>query len=168
MAEREPTKKTGGNGKRDGQRGGMLTPARPWTGAFAPLSRLRTEFDRLFDDFFHTWPSSWGGERELAWDVDMQERDDAVVIRADAPGFEPSDFDVQIRGDHLVLCACQSEESAKEEEGFRWRKREFYRSIPLPAEIDADKIDANYRNGVLTLTLPKTEHTKGRKIEIKG
>jgi HSP20 family protein len=99
--------------------------------------------------------------------VDVQERDDAVVVRADAPGFEPGDFDVEIRGDSLVLCACQSEEATKEDE-FRWQKRELYRSVPLPAEIDADNIDAKYRNGILTIKMPKTEHAKGRKIEIKS
>lgn len=158
-----------GNG---GARSGALASARPRSlGSFgsqlAPLNRLRSEFDRLFDDVFHGWPGFWSAEQQPAWELDIRERDDAIVVRADAPGFEPGDFDVEIRGDNLVLCACQSEES-KNESGEQWQKREFYRSVPLPAEVDAEKIDANYRNGVLTLTLPKTKQAKGRKIEVKG
>jgi HSP20 family protein len=163
-----------GNGSKQAKPGngshrGAMTVQRPRALApsFSPLGRLRTEFDRLFDDFFQGWPSVWSGDRPLAADVDVRERDDAVVVRADAPGFEPDDFDVEIRGDNLVLCACQSEESSKEDE-FQWQKRELYRSVPLPAEINADKIDASYRNGVLTITLPKTEQAKGRKIEVKS
>jgi HSP20 family protein len=134
-----------------------------------PLTRLRSEFDRLFDDFFQGWPTvvTAGDAGQGVQGVDVQERDDAVVVRADAPGFDPGDFDVEIRGDNLVLCACQSEESS-EEEGFRWQKRELFRSVPLPAEIDADNIDAKYRNGILTIKLPKTEQAKGKKIEIKS
>jgi HSP20 family protein len=154
-----------GNGNR-----GALAPARSRSlapiSSFAPLNRLRGEFDRLFDDFFHGWPA-WSGAPEMPGDVEVQERDDAILLRADAPGFEPGDFDVQVRGDNLVLCACESEES-KEEDGFRWQKRELYRSVPLPSEVDADKIDAHYRNGVLTIKLPKTEQAKSRKIEIKS
>ena len=170
MAERkqqdEKSVKNGikqGNGHRGvlaAPRGHSLTPR------FTPFNRLRTEFDRLFDDFFHGW-QNWGGEPEFGAGVDLQERDDAVVVRADAPGFEPSDFDVEIRGDNLVLCACQSAETSQEE-GFQWQQRELYRSVPLPAGVDADKIDAHYRNGVLTITLPKTEQAKGKKIEIKS
>lgn len=147
---------------------GALTTARPRSMAarVGPLTRLRSEFDRLFDDFFQGWPTAVTAS-DVGQDVDVQERDDAVVVRADAPGFDPGDFDVEIRGDHLVLCACQSEESS-EEDGFRWQKREIYRSVPLPAEIDADNIDAKYRNGVLTIKLPKTEHAKGKKIAIKS
>jgi HSP20 family molecular chaperone IbpA len=108
-----------------------------------------------------------GGEaRQWTPGIDVQERDDAIIVRADAPGFEPNDFDVEIRGDNLVLCACQSEESSQEE-GVHWEKRELYESVPLPTAVDAEHIDAHYRNGVLTISLPKTEQAKGRKIEIK-
>ena len=89
------------------------------------------------------------------------------MVRADAPGFESGDFDLQIRGDQLVLCACQSEESSSADEGNVWEKRELYQTVPLPAGIDAEHIDAQYRNGVLTVTLPKTAESKGRRIEVK-
>jgi HSP20 family protein len=152
-----------------GQRG-ELSPSqsRHLFPSFAPFGRLRTEFDRLFDDFMHGLPAAWGGERQSGWGLDMQESDDAITIRADAPGFDADDFDVEIRGDNLVLCACQREEKTQDEEGYQWQKRELYRSIPLPTHVDADKIDAQYRNGVLSVKLPKSEKTKSRKIEVKS
>jgi HSP20 family protein len=138
----------------------------------APWGRLRMDFDRLFDDFFQGLPAAWGGEGQPGmgtnWGLDVQERDDAIVVRADAPGFDADDFDIEIRGDQLELCACQSEEKTQDEEGYRWQKREFYRSVPLPAGVDPEKIDAQYRNGVLSIKLPKTESSKSRKIQVKS
>jgi HSP20 family protein len=162
---------TNGNKHGNGSRNALATtrprqPALPGL-QFSPLNRLRTEFDRVFDDFFRGWPSTWGEARQWTPGIDVQERDDAIIVRADAPGFEPNDFDVEIRGDNLVLCACQSEESSQEE-SVHWEKRELYESVPLPTAVDAEHIDAHYRNGVLTISLPKTEEAKGRKIEIKG
>jgi HSP20 family protein len=159
--------KKSGNGS---QRGAMTRPEpRSMTGTgFAPLGRLRSEFDRLFDDFFQGWPSLGRASDEHRWELDFQDQADAVVVHADAPGFEPGDFNLEIRGDNLILCACQSEEQSKEDSGYRWERREFYRSIPLPAEINEDKVDAQYRNGVLTIKLPKREPAKTRKIEVKS
>jgi HSP20 family protein len=131
--------------------------------------RLRTEFDRLFDDFFRGWGglSAVPEEPLSGWSMDLDDQDDKIVVRAEAPGFEPGDFDIQIRNNQLILSASESVEM-KQEGGRQWRKREFYRSIPLSSEIDAEKVDAQYRNGILTLTLPKTERTKSRRIEVKA
>ena len=91
-----------------------------------------------------------------------------MSVRAEAPGFEPSDFDIQVRGDQLVLRAAHKAEAEEKERGYReWRRQEFYQSVPLPAGIDADKVEATYRNGILSVTLPKTEEGKGRRIQVK-
>jgi HSP20 family protein len=111
-------------------------------------------------------PGAWGEERAYSWGIDTQESDSEIVVRADAPGFEPDDFKIEIRGDNLELCACQSEEKTQDEGGYRWQRREFYRSVPLPAGVDAEKVDARYRNGVLSIKLPKTEEAKKRKIQV--
>jgi HSP20 family protein len=133
-----------------------------------PLARMRTEFDRLFDEFFRGWGlSTFGEERQTNWGLDVDDREDKIVVRAEAPGFEPDEFDVQVHDDQLVLCACTSDE--KKEEGARhWHQQELYRAVPLPAGVDPERVDAQYRNGVLTITLPKTERAKGRKIEVKA
>ena len=167
-----PSKSQSGNGAHEtssGDRGNQLPQNRPrhLLPTFAPWGRLRTEFDRLFDDFMHGLPV-WGGERQSSWGLDVQEKDDAIVIHADAPGFDADDFDIEIRGDNLVLSGSQSEEKTHDDEGYHWEKREFYRSIPLPAHVDAGKIDAQYRKGVLSIKLPKTEHTKTQKIQVKS
>jgi HSP20 family protein len=138
----------------------------PHRGLFGSLGHLRAEFERLFDELSEGLPSPWRGEGEWRWGLDVQERDDAIVVRAEAPGFEPEDFDLQVRDHQLMLCACKKEE--KGEEGNGWEQHELYRSVTLPADIDADKVDAQYRNGVLTVTLPKTEQSKGRRIEVKS
>jgi HSP20 family protein len=167
-----PAKQKPGNGSQQAtgpQRKGPMMKSRPrYLTAFAePWDRLRTEFDRLFDDFVQRVPTALGGERQY-WGLDVQESDDSLVIRADAPGFDADDFDLEIRGDNLEISACQSEEKRRDEQGFRWQKREMYRSVPLPADVDPEKIDAQYRNGVLTVKLPKSETAKRRKIEVKS
>jgi HSP20 family protein len=113
----------------------------------------------------------WGlparsGDVPLKWDLDVEDREDKIVVRAEAPGFEPDDFDLQVRDNQLMLCACQSGES-EVDGGRQWHQQELYRSIPLPAGIDAEHVDAQYRNGILTVTLPKTEKTKSRRINVK-
>jgi HSP20 family protein len=138
------------------------------TGGF-PLGRLRTEFDRLFDDFFRGWGGlpAWSPQRESGWGLDVDEQDDKIVVRAEAPGFEPDDFDLKVQNNQLMLCACQSEES-KEDGGRQWHQQELYRAVTLPSGIDEEHVDAQYRNGVLTVTLPKTEQGKSRHIEVKA
>jgi HSP20 family protein len=148
-------------------------------GLYEPLRQIRDEFDRMFDRFLGSWPSlrPIGGFPALRdvgqpsdyWGFNVDETDDSVIVRADAPGFEPGDFDVQIRGNQLVLCGEHREESAEKDGGARsWSEREICRSITLPAEVNAEKIDAHYRNGVLTVTLPKTTPTSSRRITVKG
>jgi HSP20 family protein len=134
-----------------------------------PLARLRSEFDRLFEDFLGGWPamSVWSQEPSQRWGLDIDDEADKIVVRAEAPGFEPQDFNLQVHDNQLELCACESEESSQDG-GRQWHKRELYRSIPLPSGIDADHVDAQYRNGILTVTVPKTEKGKGHKIEVKG
>jgi len=147
----------------------------PYQGGTEPFRQLRQEFGRLFDQFFHgwptvMWPTAWeSGGRDWRWGLDVEENDDRVIVRAEAPGFEPSDFDLKVRGDQLVMRAKHKAEAEDEERGTReWRHEEFFRSVALPAGVDPDKVEANYRNGVLTVTLPRTEEAKGRRITVNG
>jgi len=152
--------------------GGALAPSRrgalaPY-GGFEPFYRFRQEFDRLFDQLIPGWPSPWPGGRRDGWGLDVQEDDGTVTVRAEAPGFQPSEFDIQVRGDQLILRAAHKAEAEEKERGYRERwRQEFYQSVPLIAGIEADKVEATYRNGILSVTLPKTEEGKGRRIEVK-
>jgi HSP20 family protein len=140
----------------------------PWSG-FGAFDRLREEFNRMFDRFMPNWPMVAGNGQRDHWGLDVQEDDKAVTVHAEAPGFEPGDFDLQMRGNELVLHAARKAETEEKERGFHeWRRQELYRSVALPPGIDAEHIDAEYRNGILTVTLPKTEASKGRHIPVKS
>jgi HSP20 family protein len=132
------------------------------------LNRLRQEFDDLWNKFYNDVPALWNAERgDLRWAFDVKDNPDAYVVTAEAPGFNTSDFNIELRGNNLVLQAKKSkEEKTKEKEAFT--STEFYRTMSIPAHVAADKIDAAYENGVLTVTLPKTEEGKGRRIPVKG
>src|SRR5262245_53085665 len=161
--QQEKTQAAGGAMTRPGR--GALAPY----GGFEPFYQLREEFNRLFDRFFSGGLSPWEGGRRNGWGLDVQEDDNAVTVRAEAPGFEPSDFDLHVHGDQLVLRAAKKAETEEKERGYReWRQQEFYRSVTLPRGIDADKVEAEYRNGVLTVKFPRTAESRGRRIPIKA
>jgi len=135
-----------------------------------PFRRMRDEFDRMFDQFFPGRSSPLQGfGQNWRWGLEVQEDERSVCVRAEAPGFEPGDFDVEVRGDQLILRASHKSETKEEDRGFHeWRQEELFRSVSLPPGIDSDKIEAKYRNGILTLTLPKTEQSQGRRIAVKS
>ena len=107
------------------------------------------------------------GRQHLAWGVDLEEKDDALVVKAEAPGFEANDFDVQVEDHRLVLRATRKSET-KDKKGTMVQQQEFYQSVTLPTDIDKDKVDATYHNGVLTVTMPKTAAAKGKKVAVQG
>lgn len=136
-------------------------------GSFS-LSRMRDEFDRLFHRFTHNWPTLWEmGGSTWRWGVELEEKDDALVVKAEAPGFEANDFDVQVQNYRLVLRAMRKSET-KGKKGTTIQEQEFYQSVTLPTDIDKDKVEASYHSGVLTVTMPKTEAAKGKKITVQG
>lgn len=141
----------------------------PWQVlGFPSMSRMRREFDDLFSKFFTDVPALWNAERgDGRWAFDVEDQSDSYVIKAEAPGFEPKDFSIDLRGNQLVMRAKRSEEKKdKGKESFT--ASEFYHSMTIPEFVDASKIDASYKQGVLHVCLPKTEEGKGRKIEVKG
>jgi HSP20 family protein len=132
------------------------------------LSRVRDEFDRLFERFTREWPSLRnGGDTGWPWSVDVREESEAFIIRAEAPGFEAGDFDVQVFDNLLTLRATKKVETKGEDGKVQeLRGQEYHRSVTLPSGIDEDKIEANCHNGVLTVTLPKTVESKGKRIPV--
>jgi HSP20 family protein len=145
--------------------GGALAPLRDFT---TLMRRMQSEFDELFDLFARKWPMSleeFGRGWEWRWDV--EDKDDSVVIRAEAPGFEAGDLDVSVSGNRLILRASKKAET-KEKEGEHREEYQCYESMTLPTGIDKDKIDACYHNGVLTVTIPKTKEGRSKKIAVKN
>jgi HSP20 family protein len=148
-----------------------LTPSRGGpmarSGGWEPLAQLHDEFDRLFDQLSRSMFGMPAARWNTNWGIDVREDENNVIVRAEAPGFEASDFDIRVHGDRLVMCACHGSE--EEEEGYRgWRRSEFSESLALPADVDADKVKAAYRNGVLTVTLPKAENGKTKRITVES
>lgn len=132
------------------------------------LNRLRQEFDDLWNRFFNEMPALWHAERmDHRWAFDVEDQPDAYVIKAEAPGFDAHDFRVELRGEQLVMQAKRSEKKkGKEEESFT--SSEFYHAMTIPPYVNTDNISAEYKNGVLTVSLPKTEEGRGRRIPVKG
>lgn len=129
---------------------------------------MRDEFDRLFHQFTRNWPTLWEfGGNNWRWGVELQEKDDALVVNAEAPGFDVNDFDIQVEDHRLVMKATHKVET-KDKDAQKIEERESYQSITLPCDIDRDKVQAIYHNGVLTVTMPKMPDAKGKKIAVQG
>jgi HSP20 family protein len=131
------------------------------------LSRMRAEFDRLLERLAGEWPSHWEGNG-WRWGLEVEDQDDAVVVRAEAPGFEAGDFDLQVSENRLVLRAAKKVETKGKEGETEIREQECYQSVTLPDGIDKDKVEAKYHSGVLTVTLPKTAEGKAKRIAVKS
>lgn len=113
---------------------------------------------------------SFFGERGWMPRVDIVEGKNDISIKAEIPGCDAKDIDVKLEGRILRISGQKSQEGEKEE-GNLYRSERYYgsfsRTLELPTEVDPEKIDALYRNGVLNLVFRKTGETKGKKIEIK-
>jgi HSP20 family protein len=134
------------------------------------LSRMRDEFDRLFDQFARSWASLWGGAGGgWRWGIDVRDVADAVIVQAEAPGFEAGDFDIRVSDNRFTLRAARKVETKDEKGKIReYKEQECYESVTLPPGIDKDKVEAKYHNGVLTVTFPKTAEGKGKQITVKS
>ncbi|TWU27632.1 Hsp20/alpha crystallin family protein [Bythopirellula polymerisocia] len=130
------------------------------------LAQFRDEFNSLIDKF---WSGNIGEHfSSLNWGVDFDENDTEYVVRAEAPGFEANDFDVQIRGNNLVVSAEHNEEQSNGKNGSIYHYGKFQRSMPLPHGVKADNISARYHSGVLELHVPKGEEAKGKRIPVEA
>lgn len=139
---------------------------------FHDMISVRNQMDRLVDDLLQT--NSSNGESSSSFQrlaLDVQENDDAFTIYASVPGVNPDDLDISFSDSVLTIKGETRGENVSENEKWHLRERrfgQFQRSISLPTAIDADNIDASYNNGVLTLTLPKAEETKPRRIMVNS
>ena len=137
-----------------------------------PITRVQDEMNDLFGRFLgNDWPWRQGQTSGGWWpSMDVADRDDAVVVKMDVPGMKPQDIDIAVEGSTLTISGERKDCCQSEGENYYHCERRngtFRRDIVLPATVATDKIDAQYRDGVLTVTLPKTEQAKPRKISIK-
>lgn len=132
------------------------------------LSRMQEEFNRLFARWHREWPALGEGlGHGWKWDVNMIDQDRNYVLRAEAPGFELEDFDIHLEGNRLVLKAVHKTAKGKKDEPSEVQEREYYYAMTLPGGVDRENVGAVYKNGVLSVILPKTEEVKARKVPVK-
>jgi HSP20 family protein len=139
-----------------------------------PFSLLRQEMNSLFDNFFRGFEiePAWGRLGAFSPKVDVKESGREIMVSAELPGIEDKDIDVSLSRDSLTIRGEKKQEKEEKSKDFYRMERSygsFSRTIPLPAEIDTDKAKAEFKKGVLTITLPKTAITmeKTKKITVK-
>jgi HSP20 family protein len=133
------------------------------------LNELRREMDRTFGRFFGEWPSIEPTAGAWAPIVDLSETADHLVVRAEVPGMSPNDIQISLVGNTLSIKGEKKQEKEEKEENYHRMERtygSFSRSIFLPCEIEEAKVDAKYKDGVLTINMPKTEKAKTKEIKI--
>jgi len=138
---------------------------------FRQLSVLRDEIDRLFESPLHALTNT--SQQFLSgWlpSIDLFEDRDHLTLRAELPGMRNEDIDIALHGDVLTISG-ERKEDKKFEDAQTFRSErflgKFQRAVTLPMPVAADKVDASYTDGVLTVTLPKAEEAKPRQIEVK-
>jgi HSP20 family protein len=144
----------------------MPTP-KPSTG----LMTLRQEVDRLFDRFFEPWRGQEEARAIGEWapNLDVSETKDALIVKADVPGMEAKDIQVSLQEQMLTIKGEKKQEKEEKDENFHRVERSygaFMRAVRLPVPVDAGKVAASFKNGVLTITLPKTPGGKGTAIPV--
>lgn len=139
-----------------------------------PFFALHREMNRMFDDFFRDFDLSpldnGRGMSVFTPAVDVREDDKEVIVKAELPGMEEKDVEVSLDANGLTIKGEKKEE--KEESGKGYVRREarygsFRRTIPLPEGLNLDKVEAAFKKGVLTVTLPRLEEAKAKKIAVK-
>ncbi len=142
-----------------------------------PVASLRDEMDALFEDFFNGWSvrpvtAIRKNAESFMPKISVTETDKEFKVTAELPGMTEKDIDVQVNPDYLTIRGEKRSESEKTEGGKYYSEcsyGSFERSIPLGDQIDHDKVDAKYKNGVLQIILPKviTPENKPRKISVR-
>jgi HSP20 family protein len=134
---------------------------------------MNREMENLFDDFFSPVQRGEGEQQNVsAWapDVDLTEGKEAYTLRAELPGVAKEDVKVTLTEEVLTISGEKKIENEAKDQNFHRSERvygTFCRSFRLPNPIAGEKVQAQYRDGVLTLTVPKAESVKPREIEIK-
>ena len=132
---------------------------------------LRNGMNGLFDDFFA--PVARKNDETSSWNwspaVDIYENDDNIVIKAELPGIDKKDLAVDVKDQRLTIKGERKAENEVKEDNYYRRERtygHFERSFTLPADVDADKVKADYTDGVLKVEIPKPAKQQPKKITV--
>lgn len=136
---------------------------------FREMRSLRNAMDRWFDEGLFRPPVPFGFWTEDSLSVDMYETEDNVVVKTAIPGVKAEEIEVSVTGDTLTVRAETKEEAEVKEENYLRRERRYgsyCRSVTLPGGLESDKAEADYSDGILTLTFPKAEEIKPKSIKV--
>ena len=142
-----------------------------WLDPFREMESIQREMNRLFD-----FSLTRGGDRERGlleglWNpaIDIYDSKDTLLIKAELPGVNKEDIELSVHNNVLTIKGEKKQEKETNEKGFVRSERfygSFNRTISLPADVDAGKVQAEFKNGVLNVTLPKKEEAKKQQIKI--
>lgn len=146
--------------------------------ASAEPSPWELDMDRMFEDFLGRrlrpfWPERWwsAAATEITTPaVDLYEEKDDIVVKAELPGMEKDDIEVNLSDNRLTIKGEKTQEEEVKKEGYYRSERSygsFVRTLELPREVQTDKIKAAFKNGILEIRLPKTEEAKKKETKVK-
>lgn len=139
---------------------------------FQHLERMGSEMDRLWDSFFEDRPTVWSRDWTGDWlpSLDLAETKNEFVVKAEVPGMTAKDIDIALTEGVLSIRGEKKQEKEEKEENYHFVERSygsFSRAIRLPGGVQSGKIKASYKDGVLKVTLPKSEEAKKKEVRIK-
>ncbi|MDJ0574385.1 MAG: Hsp20/alpha crystallin family protein [Xenococcaceae cyanobacterium MO_234.B1] len=142
---------------------------------FQELSTIRKQMDRLFEDMLSVGDRDWMGLHGIGgmWTpaVEIEETDKELVLKAEIPGIDAKDLEVEVGEDRVTISGEHKEEKRTEEKDKNYFHSEFHygkfeRVVPLPMPIETDKIKSDFKHGILTLTLPKVETAPKKVVKV--
>jgi HSP20 family protein len=145
----------------------MMRGLMPWTG----FGNLKQDMDRLFGQLAATKWDDFPTLGEWAPSMDISETKDSLVVKVEVPGMDQKDIRISLQENLLTITGEKRQEKEEQEERYHRVERSygaFTRGVRLPVAVDGSKVSATFKNGLLTVTLPKTPAAKGTMIPIKG
>lgn len=153
------------------------TPSKDTGDKNNPLASLQRDINSVFEDFWDRVENGWNGRTSpvgmFGPSTDVSETEDSVEIAVELPGMAEDDIDIALSGDVMTIRGEKKVAHEEKRKGVYMSERSygaFYRTIPLPPGIDTDKAEAEFKRGVLTVTLPKSEEARARikRIPVKA
>jgi HSP20 family protein len=151
-----------------------LTPWRPRRELERMEHRMRDLFDRFRDEgFFGAWDWDRPFRKMEGWEpaIESHVENGNLVVKADLPGIDPKEISISVTGNQLTIKGERKEEEKKEEKDYVYRELsygKFSRTMELPAGVDAGKVKAEYKDGVLKVTMPAPKEIAAKKIQIEA
>ena len=135
------------------------------------IGDLQTDLNRFFDSSLLNMSKDFGEEPLGAWlpATDIHDSGDKLVVKTDLPGLEKEDIELSVQGNTLFIKGEKKHETKIEDVGYLKSERffgQFERAIPLTEDIDSSKVEATYKNGVLSVTIAKREEAKAKQIKV--